>query len=175
MSKKLFVKGKKKYLLDKRIGIGLGVIYAICLLCIRFLDCIEKYIANRVLFCTVAMVVVIIVMCLNYTMCKDSVPNKKLMNKISDFDMKTNNKRDIIGQRNTLISYFNVQAMKTKAITIFGFFEGVICIVVFIMYICNMNVANRVTGIIIDIQTIVMAFCFYMTNHYRFVICKNLT
>lgn len=175
MSKRIYVKEKKKYLLDKRIGFVLGGIYAICLISIRFLDYMEACIVNKALFCILAMLVVMIVIWLNYTMCKDSIPNEKLLEKISDFNMKTNNKQEITGQRDILISYFEVEEMKSKAIIVLCIIEAVFCIVFFWLFVCNIDIANRIAGLIIDVQTIVMAFCFYINNHYRFVIYKNLT
>lgn len=165
---------KKEYKLDGVLGYFCATVYAFCLVCIRFLDYIEKWCTYRFMFISIGMFAVIVIMFLNCTMCLGTCPNKKLLSEINDFDMMTNNKKEIIGQRDTLLKYFNgIKYTKVMKRIIIGA-EVVACIFVFVLFMKNVDFTNRITGVIIDIETAVMAFWFYVDNHYKFKIVKNL-
>ena len=171
---KLIKREKKDYTKNKYLGYFVAISYTLCLLVIRFLDYIEKFVQNRDFLATIAMLAVISIIFLNFTICYASNPNTKLLEQINDFDMGTNNKGKIIEQRNILLKYFSVKEYTKKAMIILCVIESIACLVVFALFRTHVEFANLIVGIIIDIQTVIMAFFFYCDNHYKFKISKNL-
>lgn len=171
---KLVKKKKKEYGQDKVLGLLCFGVYAICLLYIRFINQIEKLFFNRQLFIIASMFAVIVIVGLNYTMCKGGWPNKALYNQINTFDMSTANKRDIKTQRDILLKVFEGVDYSKNAIAVIIGTEIVACFVILGLFAFDISFANMVTGIIVDIETAVMAYIFYVDTHYKFMIHKNL-
>ena len=90
---KLIKSEKKDYTKNKYLGYFVAISYTLCLSVIRFLDYIEKFVQNRDFLATIAMLAVISIIFLNFTICYASNPNTKLLEEINDFDMGTNNNR----------------------------------------------------------------------------------
>ena len=170
---KLKKKEKKEYTLDWVLSIFCFCLYTGGLLYIRFLNYIENLFSNKTLFNIVSMFFVIIIMFLNCIMCITGWPNKELYNIINDF-LFTNNKNEIRKQRDILLeSIRDTNYSKKMRITIICC-EVVACIVVFVLFARDAVYANLVTGLIIDIETVLMAFMFYADTHYKFKVRKNL-
>lgn len=171
---KLIYREKKEFRCDMVCGIICSLIYAVCLLYIRFIDYFANILSNRFMFVSISMFAVIVIMFLNYSMCIGGIPNKSLYNKINDFQLTTNNKKEIKEQRDILLKTLESTKYSNKAKIIFVFVEIVTCIFVFVLFILDIKVTNLITGIVIDIETAIMATMFYHDIHYKFKIEKNL-
>lgn len=171
---KLIKSRKKEFQLDKIVGIVCWAIYTLCLLYIRFLDCWKNCISNKMLFVAISMFAVIVIVFLNYTMCKSGTPSKELYNKIDNFEIATQNKNEIKRQRDILLKNYETIKYTGKWKKRFFIIEILACILVFVLFIIDIESANLITGIIVDIETSIMVFIFYLDTHYKFKIERNL-
>ena len=170
---KLKKKEKKEYKFNRILSICCFFVYAGALLYIRFINYIENLFLNKNCFNIVSMFVVIVIIFLNCIMCISGWTNKELYNIINDFSF-TNNKNEIKKQRDILLKIIrDTNYSKKTCITIICF-EVVACMVVYVLFVQDAVYANLVTGLIIDIETALMAFMFYADIHYKFKVRKNL-
>lgn len=171
---KLKRKEKKEYKLDTVGGIFCSVVYTVGLLYVRFINHIENMFSNKTSFSIVSMFVVIVIIFLNCIMCINGLPNNELYNIINDFNVTTNNKKEIKLQRDTLLQIISEPNYSKKIISTIICFEVIVCIIVFILFIQDATCANLVTGLIIDVETALMAFMFFIDTHCKFKVQKNL-
>lgn len=171
---KLVTKEKKEFKKDKVLSIICIIFYALALFFVRFMDYFETIITDKYRFAAMAVMLIVITVFLNYIMCRNGVPDVKLFNKINDFNRYTTNKNEIKSQRDILLDLLKEKKFSRKVRFGVYILEIVVCIVGYILFVHDVKFANRVVGIIVDLQTILMALWFALDTHYKFKIDKNL-
>lgn len=160
---------EKKHKMDLYSSWISGIVYAGAIIMLRIFS--YKNYGGYLIICFKTAVIVLALL-FNYIMIRYSVPNRKLLKAIKEFDMKTQNKKEIINQRECLINLMNdFPHISSKKLCIVTF---VITIVVFVFYMMGCIKLDILLNFILDFETIMMAILLLISTHYKLVTYSKL-